>query len=172
LEGFAILLFFVLIPVTAVVLLLSVLALAFYRPLGRAIRRRPKMARRMHLIIPIAVFCVVFFLLFAGAYMRGTYEQYWLNEPLCTAAGDGDRAEVERLLERGASPDAEGIDFIDRAIVVASSEGHRDIVALLVEHGADVNLRDSSGHTALYWARAKGYDDISQLLIQAGARDE
>jgi hypothetical protein len=88
------------------------------------------------------------------------------------SAGEGDSSEVERLLERGASPDAEGIDFIDRAIVVASSEGHRDIVALLIEHGADVNLRDSSGHTALYWARAKGNEDISQLLVQAGARDE
>jgi phosphoglycerol transferase MdoB-like AlkP superfamily enzyme len=84
LEGFAILLAFVLIPVTAVVLLLSVLALAFHRPLGRAIRRSPRMARRMHLVVPVTVFCVVLFLLFAGACMRGTYEQYLLNEPLCT----------------------------------------------------------------------------------------
>lgn len=38
-----------------------------------------------------------------------------------------------------------------------------------IQAGADVNLRDAGGRTALMFARANGSDDIVSLLLQAGA---
>ncbi|MGM0545243.1 MAG: ankyrin repeat domain-containing protein, partial [Bacteroidota bacterium] len=40
------------------------------------------------------------------------------------------------------------------------------VVQYLLDHGADVNIRDNRGTSALYWASSNGYDAIVQLLIQ------
>ncbi len=48
---------------------------------------------------------------------------------------------------------------------------HQQIVKLLIEHGADVNLADGEGVTPLAHAKAKGYKEIQVLLENAGARD-
>jgi ankyrin repeat protein len=44
-----------------------------------------------------------------------------------------------------------------------------DIPKLLLEKRADVNLRDSYGATALYYAAKKGRREIVKLLLEAGA---
>lgn len=44
-----------------------------------------------------------------------------------------------------------------------------DIIALLIEHGADINTQDLFGHTALMDATAKGYSTIVATLIKHGA---
>jgi hypothetical protein len=172
-ESLVVLVPFVLVPLSAVVCVVSLLALVFHRRAGRVIKRTwPALGRKPHLAIPIVAFCVALFLLVAAGMSAGSYQQYWLDEPLCTAAGEGDIGTVERLLDEGASPDAWGIDFVDLAIVAAASGGHREIVALLIEHGADVNGRNSAGNSALDAARAEGYQDIVQMLIQAGAHTD
>jgi uncharacterized protein len=54
------------------------------------------------------------------------------------------------------------------------SEGgpeHQQIVKLLIDHGADVNLADGKGVTPLAHAKAKGYKEIQRLLEDAGAKD-
>jgi hypothetical protein len=169
-ESLVILLPFVLVPASAVVCILALFALGFHRRVGRMVRRTwPGLARKSHIVVPVVAFCVALFLLIAAGMSAGAYQQYWLNEPLCTAAGEGDIGTVERLLDEGGSPDAWGIDYVDLAIVAAASGGHSDIVALLIEHGADVNGRNSAGYCALDAARAEGHEDIVQMLIQAGA---
>ena len=47
---------------------------------------------------------------------------------------------------------------------------HQDIVALLIEHGADVDLADGDGVRPLAHARARGQAEIVGLLEDAGAR--
>jgi len=47
---------------------------------------------------------------------------------------------------------------------------HTEVVRLLVEAGADVNLADSQGVTPLAHARQRGYDEIVRILESAGAR--
>jgi ankyrin repeat protein len=47
---------------------------------------------------------------------------------------------------------------------------HQEIVALLIEHGADVDLADGDGVRPLAHARARGQTDIVRLLADAGAR--
>lgn len=47
---------------------------------------------------------------------------------------------------------------------------HTEVVRLLVEAGADVNLADGQGVTPLAHARQKGHAEIARILEQAGAR--
>ncbi len=56
------------------------------------------------------------------------------------------------------------------ALMIAAAAGHRDVVALLLEAGADVNLADLEGSTALSLARNSGNLDVAAQLEEAGAR--
>lgn len=44
-----------------------------------------------------------------------------------------------------------------------------NFVALLVEHQANVNQADNSQRTALYYAGEHGYNEITEILLAAGA---
>ncbi len=46
--------------------------------------------------------------------------------------------------------------------------GHKDIVKMLLNKGANVNTQDGNGYTALIWAAAVGSKDIVEMLINAG----
>ena len=52
---------------------------------------------------------------------------------------------------------------------IATLTGIRDIVALLVNAGYDVNATDNSGKTPLHYAAQYGHEKIAELLIQNGA---
>jgi ankyrin repeat protein len=56
--------------------------------------------------------------------------------------------------------------------IVLSDGGprHQQIVQLLVDHGADVNIADKHGVTPLRHARDRGFDAIERILVEAGAR--
>ncbi|MFM1655496.1 ankyrin repeat domain-containing protein [Brevibacillus sp. B_LB10_24] len=47
---------------------------------------------------------------------------------------------------------------------------HQEIVQLLVDHGADVNLADRDGVTPLQHAKKRGFKEMEQILLKAGAR--
>ena len=55
--------------------------------------------------------------------------------------------------------------------MIAAQNGHTEIVKYLLKKGANVNLRDNDGETALGAAKGKGYTDIVQLLEKAGAKE-
>jgi ankyrin repeat protein len=44
-------------------------------------------------------------------------------------------------------------------------------VALLLDHGADVHIRDKGGLTPFQWATERGHHDIAQLLLDRGAKE-
>ncbi len=45
------------------------------------------------------------------------------------------------------------------------NKGHIDIVKLLLEKGADFNLKDICVHTPLHWAAFNGHIEIVKLLL-------
>ena len=58
------------------------------------------------------------------------------------------------------------------ALHYASNRGHKECVELLIQSGADVNIRDNYNATSLYYAsihKHSIYKDIIKLLIKAGA---
>ena len=50
----------------------------------------------------------------------------------------------------------------------AVSEGHQEIVKLLIKKGADLNEKDMDGWIPLLYASAEGQVEVVDLLIAAG----
>ena len=56
-------------------------------------------------------------------------------------------------------------------LMTATEVGRVEIVKALLDAGADVNMRVKNGHTALSIAKQKGFSDIAQMLVAAGAKE-
>lgn len=54
-------------------------------------------------------------------------------------------------------------------MIIASESGHDDIVKYLIDKGADLNIKDGEGYTALLKAVLNGYTEIEKALDQFGA---
>ncbi len=54
-------------------------------------------------------------------------------------------------------------------LMIASAEGHTDVVKLLLSHNADPNIQNSFGRTALHFAERYEFYDIVEALLKAGA---
>ena len=91
-----------------------------------------------------------------------------------TAGKDGPNSTVmtKMLLEKGANPNlatrGSGLTPLQLA---AARVGGKTAVEILVNHGADVNLKDWNGKTALVWAQDKGHIEIVELLKKHGAKE-
>ena len=55
------------------------------------------------------------------------------------------------------------------ALQLAAKHGHADVVQVLVESGAELDIRNNRGETALYWAARSGHKPIVELLLAKGA---
>jgi ankyrin repeat protein len=88
------------------------------------------------------------------------------------AADNGDLETVKKLI----SADPKLVDAPDRegktALHYAAAKGHLNVVEWLVQKGANVNARNSSGITPLYLAKGFGKKDIAQFLEQHGGTAE
>jgi Ankyrin repeats (3 copies)/Ankyrin repeats (many copies) len=90
-----------------------------------------------------------------------------LDLELMRAAGLGIASEVSALLARGAVADA--VDpSRTTALLVASREGHREVVRLLLASGADVNGRGGA-MTPLSATVLRGHIQVAALLLRHGA---
>jgi uncharacterized protein len=97
-------------------------------------------------------------------------ERYGSRCPaLRVACACGRQAMVELLLEAGAdavTPDLEG----ETALMMAAGGGHVGIMRSLLAHGCgDIDARDRSRFTALYWACKNGMTHAVLFLLEAGA---
>ena len=58
------------------------------------------------------------------------------------------------------------------ALIVACEEGKEEMVELLLEHNAAVDMQDKNGDTALRRAKQKGHEKIAERLLRAGANPD
>lgn len=90
--------------------------------------------------------------------------------PLGFAAYFGKFEAAKTLVESGADPNAiSKNDFHVAPIHSALSGGHLNIVNLLLDHGADVNLAAGGGWTPLHYATDIGDADLALRMLQMGA---
>ena len=81
----------------------------------------------------------------------------------------GDLAAVKQALTDGADPNARDPQSGSTMLSIAALMGHTKIVALLLEHGADVNARSRDGGTALHTAAFLGRAETVKFLLHKGA---
>jgi ankyrin repeat protein len=87
------------------------------------------------------------------------------------AAFFGKPGAAQLLVGRGADVDAVGMGWMTGTALHSAAAGrHRDVVALLLEAGANPDLRQSHGWTALHSAAQNGDADMIELLLVHGAR--
>lgn len=93
---------------------------------------------------------------------------------LIPAAERGHVLIVEELLTR-TDVDVNHINnlgwtaLLEAIILSDGGPRHQQIVRLLIDHGAQVNIADKDGVTPLQHARQRGFTMITHLLVQAGA---
>lgn len=87
--------------------------------------------------------------------LAGAVEDQWYNQTLCRI----NDCVVRRL----------GVKFHWHHHDGGDAE-HTEVVRLLVDAGADVNIADNEGVTPLEHARKRGYDEMVKILESADAR--
>jgi len=85
-------------------------------------------------------------------------------------AFEGDVGKARLLLDHGAAIDAVDDEFRSTPLGLAARWGRKELVRLLVERGADVNLAGADWARPLAWAERRGYEQIAADLRAAGAR--
>ncbi|KAK5072101.1 hypothetical protein LTR51_006586 [Lithohypha guttulata] len=88
----------------------------------------------------------------------GVYDNAEIGELLCLAAGRGTTAFVARLLPR-----------YNTALVAAASNGNLEVVSLLLDHGAGIEVTGINELTALVAAASNGKLECVKLLVSRGA---
>jgi len=92
-----------------------------------------------------------------------------LNEEFFAAARKGDAAAVKAFLDKGVDANAK-TRYGATALSYACDKGHVEVVKLLIERGADLNVRDTFyGEVPLGWALSRGHAEIVKLLLDKGA---
>jgi hypothetical protein len=85
------------------------------------------------------------------------------------AAWEGNIKAVEQHLASGTDVNAEDDLYGDTPLLWAAGFGHKEVAALLIAKGADVNAKDDTGMTPLNYAAIGGHTEVTELLIAKGA---
>ena len=99
-------------------------------------------------------------------------EEVYLAEDLCRACSDGDLRGATSAIRAGANVNTQdcGGYNMDSPLIRAVQAKSKEIVELLIENGADVNLtRDPYKHKPLDWAIQYNYSEIIDILRKHGA---
>ncbi|BCR89040.1 ankyrin repeat protein [Aspergillus chevalieri] len=81
------------------------------------------------------------------------------------AAQAGARIEVERLIQSNHDIEARHIASRRNALMVAAHCGNEEVVDLLIQNNARLDVADGSGSTALHLAASRGHVGVLELLL-------
>jgi ankyrin repeat protein len=86
---------------------------------------------------------------------------------LLAAAKAGDLARVQALLPPSGKSLEDGLVAAPGSmtpLMAAAAGGHKAVLELLLQHGADPARRDAQGRSAAAYARAAGYPHLAERL--------
>ena len=91
------------------------------------------------------------------------------------AKSSGDLKQVQELTEKGVDMNEghimdEPSDVHRAPLSLAIKEGHEDLALELLSAGADINVKDRDGRTALHWACEKGLEEVVEVLKRLGSQ--
>ncbi len=113
--------------------------------------------------LSIKVLLGALFLLQAGGGQETPAERLW------AAARRGDAAQVRELLAQGAPVNA-ATRYGVTALMFAADRGSLDVVQILLDHGAEVNVTDNFyNSTPVGAALSNGHEEVARLLLEHGA---
>ena len=95
-----------------------------------------------------------------------------IKEPasnIWVSAKKGDIESIKQHIAYGTDLNSKGSSRDETALIIASCQGHYEIVDLLVNNDADLNIQNDEGVTAQFCAVFFGRTEIVQLLKDAGA---
>ena len=103
--------------------------------------------------------------------LEGTFDKAGTSpaQNLSAAAFTGDLTAMKKALADGADPNTKDPQSGSTVLSIAALMGHTKVVALLLEHGADINARSRDGGTALHSAAFLGRVETVKFLLDKGA---
>ncbi len=81
------------------------------------------------------------------------------------AAGAHDMMAINAFLDAGINPNAQNAADGRTALISAAARGDLEVVKVLLERGADVNVKDKQEYTALFHAIEAMYEDVATVLL-------
>ena len=125
---------------------------------------------RTVLLLSVSLLLVLF-----GGCEKEKEEEVDLEKNLCRACSDGDLRGATSAIRAGANVNTQdcGGYNMDSPLIRAVQAKSKEIVELLIENGADVNLtRDPYTHKPLDWAIQYNYSEIIDILRKHGAETQ
>ena len=95
-----------------------------------------------------------------------------IKEPasnIWVSAKKGDIDSIKQHIAFGTDLNSKGSSRDETALIIASCQGHFEIVDLLINNDVDLNIQNDEGVTAQFCAVFFGQTEIVQLLYDAGA---
>ncbi len=89
----------------------------------------------------------------------------YVNSPLCSAVVKGDLNAVKVLIEYGSNVNELSNDFTP--LMLAARYNRIDIVEILLKNGADINVKNEKGFTAIKYAELSNATASLSLLKKA-----
>ncbi|MHC4477687.1 MAG: ankyrin repeat domain-containing protein [Planctomycetota bacterium] len=86
-----------------------------------------------------------------------------------TAASAGNVGEVRKQLAWGVNPNTRTFWYLDTPLIVGAAYGRTEVVKLLLDKGADVNMGNEGSETPLHYAARHGYTTVMNILLEHGA---